>query len=138
MNTLHAVITAIDHHESLCFLEVDASGITLGILLFDLNPCFMVGSRVEVLFKETEVVLAKGLAGEVSFTNRFSALISSIKSGCMLADITLQTEAGELSSIITMRALEKLGLKNNDKVMVLIKASQLSLGARRDDSSTIE
>ena len=133
MNTLHAVITNIDHQESLYFLETDASGIPLGILLFDLKPCFRVGSKVNVLFKETEVSLAKRLTGEVSFSNRFTAFISAIKQGCMLADITLQCTAGELSSIITVRAVEKLGLKINDEVTVLLKASQLSLDARRDD-----
>jgi len=134
MNTLHAVITKIDHKESLYFLETDASGIPLSILLFDLEPCFRVGSKVNVLFKETEVSLAKKLTGEVSLSNRFTAIISGIKQGCMLADIALQSKAGELSSIITMKALDKLELKTNDEVSVLIKASQLSLDARHDNS----
>ncbi len=132
MNTLHAVITNIDRHESLSFLEIDAAGIPLGILLFDLNPRFRKGCGVKVLFKETEVSLAKELAGEVSFSNRFSAIVTAIKSSCMLADITLLSAAGEFASIITVRAVEKLDLKINDEVTVLIKASQLSLDARQD------
>lgn len=133
MNTLHAVITNIVHQESLCYLESEAASISLGILLFDLKPCFRVGSRVKVLFKETEVAIAKGLAGEVSFSNRFPAIVTGIKSGNMLADITLLSAAGELASIITMKAVAKLGLKTNDEVTVLIKASQLSLDGGVDD-----
>lgn len=91
------------------------------------------GCRVKVLFKETEVALAKGLAGEVSFSNCFPAIVTGIKSGCMLADITLKSAGGELNSIITVRAVAKLGLKMNDEVTVLIRASQLSLDANLDD-----
>ncbi len=133
MNKLDAVIKKVEQHESLCFLELDASGTRLSMLLFDLKPEFGEGSRVQVLFKETEVVLAKRLGGEISFSNRFQAVITKIEKGEILADISLLCPAGEISSIITMKALSRLTLEPGDEVTVMVKASQLSLEAARDN-----
>ncbi|ABL64497.1 TOBE domain-containing protein [Chlorobium phaeobacteroides] len=129
MNRLSAVISSIDQYESLFMLELDASGITLEMLLFDLQPFFRTGSSVQVLFKETEVALAKGLAEETSFSNIFPAIITAIKKGRILAEISLQSKAGSMGSIITMKAAMRLGLQIHDEVTVLVKASQLSLEA---------
>jgi molybdopterin-binding protein len=133
MNKLHAIISTIKEHESLYLIELDASGITLSMLLFDLNPVFSAGSKVSVLFKETEVMLAKNLTGEISINNLFKATVTEIRAGSLLANVSLHSLAGNMVSIITMDALERLGLKNNDEITVLIKASQISLEAHRDD-----
>ncbi|NTV93189.1 MAG: TOBE domain-containing protein [Chlorobiaceae bacterium] len=129
MNRLSAVISSIVRHESLCLLELDASGIKLEMLLFDLQPFFRTGSSVQVLFKETEVALAKRFTGETSFSNCFPAIITAIKNGSILAEISLQSKAGSMESIITMKAVKRLGLQLHDEVTVLVKASQLSLEA---------
>ncbi len=133
MNKLPAVIMGIEQHESLFLIDLDASGIPLAMLLFDLKPFFKIGSRVSVLFKESEVSLAKGVLGEMSFSNRFTATILAINPGCLLADISLQCSAGEIASIITMKSAKRLELSENKEVTVLIKASQLSLEGRDDD-----
>lgn len=132
MNKLAAVIKKVERHESLCFLELDVSGISLSMLLFDLKPDFSEGSRVQVLFKETEVILAKRLNGEISFSNRFQARIRKIGTGSILADVSLFCPAGEFSSIITMKALRRLALEPGDEVTVMVKASQISLEAAHD------
>lgn len=132
MNKLAAVIRKVERHESLYFLELDASGTCLSMLLFDLKPGFSEGSRVQVLFKETEVVLAKRLSGEISFSNRFQAMIVKVGRGNILADIILSCPAGEISSIITVKALDRLALEPGDEVTVMVKASQLSLEAVHD------
>jgi molybdopterin-binding protein len=101
--------------------------------LFDLKPVFKIGSRVNVLFKESEVALSKELSGEMSFSNRFPATIKAINPGCILAEISLQCRAGRLASIITMKSAKRLELTENTEVTVLIKASQLSLEGGDDD-----
>ncbi len=133
MNKLTALITGIEQHESLFLIDLDASGIPLAMLLFDLNPVFKIGSRVHVLFKESEVALAKELSGEMSFSNRFTATIVAINPGGILADVSLQCRAGELASIITMKSAKRLELTEKKEVTVLIKASQLSLEGQNDD-----
>jgi molybdopterin-binding protein len=133
MNKLQAIISDVKEHESLYLIELDASGIVLSMLLFNLNPAFSVGSRVAVLFKETEVMLAKNLTGEISVNNLFKATVTEIHTGIILANVNIRCTAGNIASIITMDALERLGLQQNDEITVLIKASQISLEAHHDD-----
>lgn len=133
MNKLTALITGIEEHESLFLIDLDASGIPLAMLLFDLKPFFKIGSRVSVLFKETEVTLAKGVSGEMSFSNRFTATIMTINPGSILADINLHSRAGELACVITMKSAKRLQLVEKEEVTVFIKASQLSLEGGKDD-----
>lgn len=132
MNKLPAVISKVEKQESLCFLELDASGIPLSMLMFDLKPSFTEGRKVYVLFKETEVVLARHLCGDISLSNRFQAVVTAVNKGALLADVTLSCRAGEFCSIVTMQAVERLGLKTNDEVTVLMTASQLSLEMSHD------
>lgn len=133
MNKLTAIITEIEEHESLFLIGLDASGIPLAMLLFDLKPFFKIGSRVNVLFKETEVALAKGVSGEMSFSNRFPATIMTINPGSILMNINLQSSAGGFSCVITMKSAVRLQLVEKEEVTVLIKASQLSLEGLDND-----
>lgn len=127
MNSFSASILRIDQQDSLCLLELDASGIVLDMLLFDLEPSFTRGSRVNVLFKETEVSLAREPLPETSILNCFPAVIREIRTGRILADIGLHCKAGEITGIISMKAVKKLLLKEYEHVTVMIKASQISI-----------
>lgn len=127
MNNFIATITSIKQHESLYLLELNARGVMLSMLLFDLNPQFKVGCQVSLLFKETEVLLAKNLQGVLSIHNRFTATITHITEGIILSTVMLKSPAGELYSIITTNALHELALHNGEEVTVLLKASQISL-----------
>jgi molybdate transport system regulatory protein len=133
MNKLSARITSITTNDSLCFLELDATGILLGMVLFDLKPEFKIGTRVNVLFKETEVAIGINAIGELSFCNRFPARITAIHQGVILTHISLMCDAGELASVITTRSVERLMLREGNEVTALLKASQISMEAAHDN-----
>ncbi len=129
MNCFPAIITSIetDASGSLFLLELDASGIQLSMLLFDLKPAFVEGSPVNVLFKETGTAIARNLSGEISWSNRFQATITAIHSGSILADISLASAAGQCNAIVTVRAVQRMRLIEGESVTVLLQASQISL-----------
>ena len=132
MNSFSALITGIENDESasLFLVELDASGLQLSMLLFDLKPAFAIGSPVNVLFKETGTALARNLSGEISLSNRFPATVTAIRSGDVLADISLDSAAGECTAIVTLRSLQRMKLDIGDSVTVLLQASQISLVTR--------
>ncbi|ABB24565.1 TOBE domain-containing protein [Pelodictyon luteolum] len=134
MNSIQAVITTIEKSGPLCFLELDAGGTMLAMLLFELKPAFVPGRSVRILFKETEVALAKGPALDISIANRFGATITAIERGAMLADLTLETPMGTIGSITTIRAIERLSLQVGDGITALVKATALSLESTGADS----
>jgi molybdate transport system regulatory protein len=86
------------------------------------------GSKVRVLFKETEVSLAKGLSGRLSLRNRLASVVRKIDLGQLLAEVELGYQESVLVSIITRRSVERMDLAVGDEVEALIKANEVMLG----------
>lgn len=89
------------------------------------------GNQVEVVFKETEVTLAKNLSGLISMRNRMSCRITGIEKGSLLSKVELRFLNNRISSVITTRAIDSLQLTIGEEVEALIKANEISLMKKR-------
>lgn len=87
----------------------------------------LVGADVTLLFKETEVSLAKNLSGLISLRNRFPVTVRSIERGAILSAVGLDCRGKSLTSIITTRAVDRLQLAVGDAVEALVKANEVVL-----------
>lgn len=87
----------------------------------------VVNNEIEVLFKETEVILSIDLNSKNSVQNRILGTIKHIEKGALLSKVTLDTSAGELTTIISTDAITDLNLKLNLKVIALIKLNEIML-----------
>ena len=67
---------------------------------------------------------------EQSIRNRLPGTVKSIVSDKVLSEVIVETSIGEVASVITTRSVEEMKLKPNDKVFVLIKATNVSLARR--------
>jgi molybdopterin-binding protein len=56
--------------------------------------------------------------------------VRSIASDKVLIEVIVETSIGEVASVITTRSVEEMKLKPEDKVFVLIKATNVSLARR--------
>lgn len=92
-----------------------------------------VGHNVTLLFKETEVSLAKNLSGLISLRNRIAVTIRSIERGEILSAVILDYAGHALTSVITTRAADRLQLAVGDQVEALIKANEIALMAGHHD-----
>jgi molybdopterin-binding protein len=86
-----------------------------------------IGGRVFILFKETEVSIAKNLSGQISLRNRIPVVIKQIHKGAVLTELKLDYQGIEVGSVITTRSANSLELKTGDAVTGLIKANEVSL-----------
>ncbi len=130
MNRLHGRITAIESSEHLSLVDVAVAGDTFTAILLETpasTPYLAVGKTVVVLFKETEVSLAKNLAGEISLRNRIRGTVKRVRHGQILSEVALDCHGQEIVSVITSRAVARLGLREGDNVEALIKANEVSL-----------
>ncbi|BDY12920.1 TOBE domain-containing protein [Hydrogenimonas cancrithermarum] len=130
MNRLKGSVTAIQCSGELS--QVDIACGNTGLTAFMLgkpneNPGVAVGSDVWVLFKESEVALAKGFSGALSLRNRFEGRIGKIVLGDLLAEVTLAYAGDTIVSIISRRACEAMELKVGDRVTALVKANEITL-----------
>ncbi len=92
-----------------------------------------VGNKVTLLFKETEVSLAKNLSGLISLRNRIPVTIRSIERGDILSAVTLDYAGQPLMSVITTRSIDRMQLAAGDAIEALIKANEIALMAGHHD-----
>jgi molybdate transport system regulatory protein len=130
MNRLPGAITAIESNRHMSLVDVAVSGETFSATLLETPETaayLRVGNPVTLLFKETEVALAKDLSGLISLRNRFVVTVQGIERGDILSAIKLDYAGHALTSIITTRAVARLQLAMGDKVEALVKANEIAL-----------
>ncbi|MDE2430393.1 MAG: TOBE domain-containing protein, partial [Burkholderiales bacterium] len=96
---------------------------------------------VDLLFKETEVALAKNLSGMISLRNRMPGTIRHIEWGQVLTRVHLELRQNEalpvwtITSVITTRSAKKLQLAEGDQIEGLVKSNEMSLLASENKGS---
>jgi molybdate transport system regulatory protein len=136
MNRLLGTITAIESNEHLSLVDVVAGQDTFTAMLMETPqnaPYLKVGNTVAVLFKETEVSLAKNFSGQISLRNIVRGIVRQIRRGDILCEVVLDHNGQTLTSIITTRAAKRLELQEGDAVDALVKANEVSLMEVRDE-----
>lgn len=128
MNKLTGIIRNVksDTHMSIVEMEVkDTCLKTIVIETPSTAPFLQEGNAINVLFKETEVSIAKNHSGGISLQNKLECRITNIQKGKLLSKITLDFRGNDISSIITSAAVEQLALNVNDHVTALIKTNEI-------------
>jgi len=137
LNRLNGQIAAIDSNSHMSLVDVAVEGDVFTATLLETPETadyLKVGSKVTLLFKETEVSLAKNLSGLISLRNRFRVTITGIERGDILSVVRLDFAGKGLMSVITTRSLDRLELVVNDTVEALVKANEIALMAGYHDS----
>ncbi len=130
MNRLKGTIQKITSHEGISLVNIEVLNTLFGTVVLDTpQTCnyLGLGKSITVAFKETEVAIALPNIGEISMANQLKCKIKSIQNGKILAKIELTCKGETLISIITSNSSKRLNLKENDTVIALIKANEISL-----------
>jgi molybdopterin-binding protein len=130
VNKLKGTIVGVQSSPEISMVEVDVSGDVFSAIVLE-NPAsatyLKIGSKVEIVFKETEVSIAKNLSGLISIRNRFEATIKRVEKHEILTTIVLVYKMGEISSIISTKSVKRLDLKEGDQIEWLVKTNEVSL-----------
>ena len=130
MNSLVGEISNIksDEHFSIVEMMVDEN-IFKSIIIEtpETVPFLKTGNKINILFKESEVSIAKELKGMLSLQNKIPCIIKEIEKGKLLSKIILDFNSKKIVSVITTGAVEQLELKENDDVLALIKTNEVIL-----------
>ena len=130
MNKLRGRIIRVESNDHVSLVDVEVSGDHFTATLLETPedaPYLKVGNKVDVLFKETEVSLAKGLAGLISLRNRVLTTVKLVRSGVILSEVVLDYRGQTISSIITSGSIKRLDIKPGDEVEALVKANEVTL-----------
>lgn len=130
MNKLRGRITNVEFNDHVSLVDVDVKGDVFTATLLetpDDAPYLKAGNVVDVLFKETEVSLAKGLTGLISLRNRVSTTVKQVRSGVILSEVVLEYHGETISSIITSRSIKRLDINVGDEIEAMVKANEVTL-----------
>ena len=130
MNRLSGIISKIQHSGAILLVDVDVDGQNFSAMLIEsaTRPEWLQeGYSIDLVFKETEVSLAKNLSGMISMRNRMKCTVKHVKRGELLSKISLQFLEYAITSAITTRSVDSLDLKIGDEVEALVKANEVSL-----------
>jgi molybdopterin-binding protein len=130
MNKLSGKITQVQRSGALVLVDVNVDGTNCSSLIVNNeneHNWVETGSDVFMIFKETEVSLARNLSGLISLRNRFECLVRSVEYGEIVAQVSLQFGLSEINAVITTRSAHLLDLKEGDSVTALVKANEMSL-----------
>lgn len=128
MNRIRAVVKRIQQVENLSVVTFTFQEEELNMMSLDLAADVKEGSEVLLSVKSSHVSIGKALEGMLSTSNRLDAVVKSVHDGELLSSVTLAIgDAVTLESIITRASSRRMGLQAGDRVMALIKASDLSI-----------
>ncbi|HEY9117204.1 MAG TPA: TOBE domain-containing protein, partial [Roseivirga sp.] len=130
MNSIKAEIIALKTAGSLTLVELVTADIRLKSIVIDTPETvnyLVEGSKVNVVFKETEVSVATERLMSISLQNQISGVIESLTKGELLSRVELITELGIISAVITTDSVQRLNLKVGQKAYALIKTNELML-----------
>ena len=130
MNKLKGKIVNIQSSDNISIIHVDVDGDMFSSIVLEGKKGMMnykIKDNVTLLFKETEVGLAKDLTGLISLRNRFKAAIKKIDKGPILAKITLNYKTHTIESIISAQSTNQMKLKEKEEVEWLVKTNEVTL-----------
>lgn len=128
MNVLIGKIEKVNSNDFMSIIEMSANNELFKTIVIETPstaPFLKTGNEIKIMFKETEVSIAKNLSGGISLQNKMKCNIKEIKKGKLLSNILLDFKGIEISSIITSSAVDQLKLEINNKVTALIKTNEI-------------
>ncbi|WP_455757300.1 TOBE domain-containing protein [Sulfurimonas sp.] len=127
MNHIEATITKIEQYDSVSAVFFSALGLELSMVSLELNPALKVGVDVKLGVKATNISLSKKIHDDISISNQLEGVVQTIDNGTILSSVKVQIKDIFLESIINRKSVIKLDLKDGDKIVALIKASDLAI-----------
>lgn len=131
MNSFKGEIIEIEREDSLSLIRIQAGDGLFSAIVIDspeTAPYLRIGNTIQLLFKETEVLIGKNVSpNSISLQNKIAGTILSIEEGKLLSRLELDSPLGRVVSIITTHAVHQLELKAGEKVFAMVKTNEIML-----------
>ena len=126
MNKLSGFIKNIKSIEAISHLHIEVDDQIFSVLLLDDIDAYAIGEKVDLVFKETEVMIATN-DSIVSARNAFISPITSITVGDILSEIHFDFNGKDITSIITKGALLEMKCKVGECFKWFVKSNEVSI-----------
>jgi len=130
MNSLKGKIEAVNVSGDLSIVTVKVNNTNFSAIVIDTpktDNYLVKGNPVNVIFKETEVIIGVGSVEGISLRNKLFGEVISIASDTLLSKLVVDTDVGEITSIITSKSVKRLKIEVGTKLTAMIKTNELML-----------
>ena len=130
MNKLRGTIVEIETADSISMVNLDINGIKFCSIVIETPETadyLRIGNEVDIVFKETEVSIAKKLYSNISLSNKLPVKIERIIKGKILSELVTSYNKTEISSIIPTHFVDRKKLKIGDEVYAMIKSNEIMI-----------
>lgn len=130
MNTLKGKITQLNSTENLSLVSVSVGAYLMSAIIIDTpetTDYLKKGAAIELVFKETEVIISTGNGKDISLRNQIPGHIEAIDSGPLLSKVMLKTDVGMVTAVITTNAVQSLDLSVGKEAIAMIKTNEIML-----------
>jgi len=130
MNSLNGKIEAINVSGDLSIITIKVNETLFSAIVIDTpetDPYLVIGNPIQVIFKETEVIIGIGSVEGISLRNKLFGEVISIASDNLLSKLVINTNVGEITSIITSNSVKRLKIEIGTKLTAMIKTNELML-----------
>ncbi|MEZ2414589.1 molybdopterin-binding protein [Muriicola sp. E247] len=86
--------------------------------------------EVNILFKETEVVIGQENTKGISLTNKIDCKVQALQKGVLLSGVDLECLPGNIRAIVSTEALLDMGIEPGKKVLAMIKLNEVMLSPK--------
>jgi len=131
MNRIPATVRSIEAHEGVSIVTFAAEDRVLKMMALKIEGSLVQGSRVILGAKASSVALAKPPLGELSIANRLHVTVERIIAGRLLCSLRLRFGDTALESVITLDSAKRMKIVEGEKLIALIKSSELSILEQR-------
>jgi molybdopterin-binding protein len=127
MNRLTAVVTDINVHDNIGFIEVQKGGQPLNIVRLGIPAWLDKRDKIRCSFQEAAVCVGKTCDASISIENQIKGEIIAYRCGDKMCEITFSTVLGDIRSLITTRAFKTLDLEHSEEATLLLRATDITL-----------
>lgn len=126
MNKILATISNIQTCDILNIVNFKFNSYTMSMMSLEL-PNLHVNDKVILTAKPSSVAIGKNFSGDLSYSNQLKGKIKSIENGDLLSSLEIEVDDTTIQSVITKKSSIRMNLKQNDEIICIIKASDLSI-----------
>ncbi len=128
MNSINCIVDKVLQSGKVYQVELHGGELKFKVLILESDLAHTSpGESLRLLFKETEVSIGKTADLEISLSNRIPGTIVSLEKGVLLSRVVLNSNVGEIHSIITSQSVERLNLEKGMEAVAYIKTNDVML-----------
>lgn len=127
MNQFEAVVEEIDKQDIISYINVSVNDAKLRIIKRDIPHWIEVGVEVTLTFQEASVCVSKKCPGTISIENKIRGKVENIRINSSLCELKFESEIGEITALITEKALKELDIHEQEYATVLIRGVDITM-----------